>query len=175
MNPLISAASIIVAGLAIGLASIGPGVGQGTVAGQAIESIARQPEAEGKIQALALLFVNPFVYYSKYENFWEAAKAYRKSDFKESLARLRSQSNKDITDYAEKVIKKRINKSSGFRLYQVDKSRYDVTDQIKKWYTQLRISLLHMWGMQLSVSAEYEQPDEVMVVLPPLVDKQQVL
>nr|AIG89848.1 hypothetical protein [Capsicum annuum] len=79
MNPLISAASLIAAGLAVGLASIGPGVGQGTAAGQAVEGIARQPEAEGKIRgtlllslafmealtiyglvvALALLFANP--------------------------------------------------------------------------------------------------------------------
>ncbi|QCD78850.1 F-type H+-transporting ATPase subunit c [Vigna unguiculata] len=64
-----------------GLASIGPGVGQGTAARQAVEGIARQPEAEGKIRgtlllslafmealtiyglvvALALLFANPFV------------------------------------------------------------------------------------------------------------------
>jgi ATP synthase F0 subunit c len=36
--------------LAVGLASIGPGVGQGTAAGQAVEGIARQPEAEGKIR-----------------------------------------------------------------------------------------------------------------------------
>uniref|UniRef100_M8C248 ATP synthase subunit c, chloroplastic n=1 Tax=Aegilops tauschii TaxID=37682 RepID=M8C248_AEGTA len=47
MNPLIAAASVIAAGLAVGLASIGPGVGQGTAAGQAVEGIARQPEAEG--------------------------------------------------------------------------------------------------------------------------------
>uniref|UniRef100_A0A0E0RG28 V-ATPase proteolipid subunit C-like domain-containing protein n=1 Tax=Oryza rufipogon TaxID=4529 RepID=A0A0E0RG28_ORYRU len=40
MNPLIAA------GLAIGPASIGPGVGQGTAAGQDVEGIARQPEAE---------------------------------------------------------------------------------------------------------------------------------
>ncbi|GJW35295.1 ATP synthase CF0 subunit III [Tanacetum coccineum] len=52
MNPLISAASVIAAGLAVGLASIGPGVGQGTAAGQAVEGIARQPEAEGKIRGL---------------------------------------------------------------------------------------------------------------------------
>ncbi|XP_047267065.1 30S ribosomal protein S2, chloroplastic-like [Capsicum annuum] len=32
------------------LTSIGPGVGKGTAAGQAIEGIARQPEAEGKIR-----------------------------------------------------------------------------------------------------------------------------
>ena len=81
MNPIISAASVIAAGLAVGRASIGPGVGQGTAAGQAVEGIARQPEAEGKIRgtlllslafmealtiyglvvALALLFANPFV------------------------------------------------------------------------------------------------------------------
>ncbi|KAI3663608.1 hypothetical protein L6452_45620 [Arctium lappa] len=52
MNPLISAASVLAAGLAVGLASIGPGVGQGTAAGQAVEGIARQPEAEGKIRAI---------------------------------------------------------------------------------------------------------------------------
>ncbi|KAF3624030.1 hypothetical protein FXO37_31574 [Capsicum annuum] len=50
MNPLISAASIIAAGLAIGLTSIGPGFGQGTAAGQAVEGIARQPEAEEKYE-----------------------------------------------------------------------------------------------------------------------------
>jgi ATP synthase F0 subunit c len=81
MNPIISAASVIAAGLAVGLASIGPGVGQGTAAGQAVEGIARQPEAESQIRgtlllslafmealtiyglvvALALLFANPFV------------------------------------------------------------------------------------------------------------------
>jgi F0F1-type ATP synthase membrane subunit c/vacuolar-type H+-ATPase subunit K len=49
MNPLIADASVIAVGLAVGLASIGHGVGQGTVAGQAVKGIARQPEAEGKI------------------------------------------------------------------------------------------------------------------------------
>ncbi|CAN6472615.1 unnamed protein product [Victoria cruziana] len=81
MNPLISVASVIAAGLAIGLASIEPSFGQGTAVGQAVEGIARQPEAEGKIRgtlllsltfmealtiyelvvALALLFANPFM------------------------------------------------------------------------------------------------------------------
>jgi F-type H+-transporting ATPase subunit c len=80
MDPIISAASVIAAGLSIGLAAIGPGIGQGTAAGQAVEGIARQPEAENKIRgtlllslafmealtiyglvvALALLFANPF-------------------------------------------------------------------------------------------------------------------
>nr|YP_009867413.1 ATP synthase CF0 subunit III [Campylium stellatum]QKG04658.1 ATP synthase CF0 subunit III [Campylium stellatum] len=55
MNPLISAASVIAAGSAVGLASIGPGIGQGTAAGQAVEGIARQPEAEGKIRGTLLL------------------------------------------------------------------------------------------------------------------------
>nr|YP_010555816.1 ATP synthase CF0 C subunit [Phacellanthus tubiflorus]UYR95047.1 ATP synthase CF0 C subunit [Phacellanthus tubiflorus] len=82
MNPLISASSVIAAGLAVGLSSIGPGIGQGIAAGQAVEGIARQPEAEGKIRgtlllslafmealtiyglviALALLFANPFFF-----------------------------------------------------------------------------------------------------------------
>ena len=80
MNPIISAASVIGAGLAVGLAAIGPGVGQGSAAAQAVEGIARQPEAEGKIRgtlrlsfafmesltiyglviSLLLLFANPF-------------------------------------------------------------------------------------------------------------------
>nr|QGU93073.1 ATP synthase CF0 subunit III [Selaginella nummulariifolia] len=55
MNPSISAASVVAAGSAVGLASIGPGVGQGTAAGQAVEGIARQPEAEGKIRGTLLL------------------------------------------------------------------------------------------------------------------------
>jgi ATP synthase F0 subunit c len=80
MNPIVSAASVIAAGLSVGLAAIGPGIGQGSAAGQALEGIARQPEAEGKIRgtlllslafmealtiyglvvALSLLFTNPF-------------------------------------------------------------------------------------------------------------------
>jgi F-type H+-transporting ATPase subunit c len=80
MSPIIAGASVLAAGLAVGIASIGPGIGQGTAAGQAVEGIARQPEAEGKIRgtlllsfafmesltiyglvvALCLLFANPF-------------------------------------------------------------------------------------------------------------------
>merc|ERR1711874_537930 len=80
MNPIVASSSVIAAGLAVGLAAIGPGIGQGTAAGYAVEGIARQPEAEGKIRgalllsfafmesltiyglvvALALLFANPF-------------------------------------------------------------------------------------------------------------------
>jgi F-type H+-transporting ATPase subunit c len=43
MDSIIAAASVIAAGLSIGL-SIGPGIGH--AAGQAVEGIARQPEAE---------------------------------------------------------------------------------------------------------------------------------
>ena len=73
--------SVIAAGLAVGLAAIGSGVGQGVASGYALEGIARQPEAEGKIRgtlllslafiesltiyglvvALRLLFRNPFI------------------------------------------------------------------------------------------------------------------
>ena len=51
----IQAASVIAAGLAIGLGAIGPGVGQGTASNAAIGGIAPQPEAEGKIRATLLL------------------------------------------------------------------------------------------------------------------------
>jgi F-type H+-transporting ATPase subunit c len=80
MNPIVAAASVIAAALAIGLAAIGPGIGQGNASGEAVAGIARQPEAEGKIRgtllltlafmesltiyglviALVLLFANPF-------------------------------------------------------------------------------------------------------------------
>ncbi len=80
MDSITSAASVVAAGLAVGLGAIGPGIGQGTAAGGAVEGIARQPEAEGKIRgtlllslafmealtiyglvvALVLLFANPF-------------------------------------------------------------------------------------------------------------------
>ena len=55
MNPLISVASVIAVGLVVGLASIGPGVGQGTDASQVVEGTARQPEAEGKMRGTLLL------------------------------------------------------------------------------------------------------------------------
>ena len=80
MSDLTSAASVLAAALAVGLAAIGPGIGQGTAAGKAVEGIARQPEAEveirgtlllslafmealtiyGLVVALVLLFANPF-------------------------------------------------------------------------------------------------------------------
>lgn len=67
--------------VAIGLAAIRPGIGQGSAAAQAVEGLARQPEAEGRIRgtlllslafmesltiyglvvSLCLLFANPFI------------------------------------------------------------------------------------------------------------------
>lgn len=78
---IIIGASVVAAGLAIGLASVGAGVGDGYVTSKAVESMARQPEAQGMIQrtmfisvglievmpifaaiiALVLVFANPFV------------------------------------------------------------------------------------------------------------------
>jgi F-type H+-transporting ATPase subunit c len=45
---LVSAASALGAGLAIGLGAIGSGIGIGVAASKFIESIARQPESQGK-------------------------------------------------------------------------------------------------------------------------------
>jgi F-type H+-transporting ATPase subunit c len=80
VDSIVSAASVVAAAIAVGVAGLGPGSGQGNAAGQAVEGIARQPEAEGKIRgtlllslafmesltiyglvvALSLLFANPF-------------------------------------------------------------------------------------------------------------------
>jgi len=74
------AASVLAAGLAIGLAAGGCGIGQGSAVAKALEGISRQPETASKIQMLLmiglafieslalyalfvgiiLLFVNPF-------------------------------------------------------------------------------------------------------------------
>ena len=43
------------AGLAIGIAAFGTGIGIGLVAAKGVESVARQPEAKGDIQRLMIL------------------------------------------------------------------------------------------------------------------------
>ena len=43
-------------GLGAGLSVIGAGIGIGRIGGQAVEGMARQPEAAGKIQTAALIF-----------------------------------------------------------------------------------------------------------------------
>ena len=47
--------SLIGAGLGGGLAVIGAGIGIGRIGGQAVEGMARQPEAAGRIQTAALI------------------------------------------------------------------------------------------------------------------------
>jgi F-type H+-transporting ATPase subunit c len=42
-DPFLTGMSALSAGIAVGLAAIGPGLGQGTAAGYAVEGIARQP------------------------------------------------------------------------------------------------------------------------------------
>ena len=48
--------ALIGAGLGAGLAVIGAGIGIGRIGGQAVEGMARQPEAAGTIQTAALIF-----------------------------------------------------------------------------------------------------------------------
>jgi F-type H+-transporting ATPase subunit c len=45
------------AGLAVGLAAIGPGIGEGTLIGQAIEGMSRNPEASDNLRATMILGV----------------------------------------------------------------------------------------------------------------------
>ena len=47
---------LIGAGLAAGLSAIGAGLGVGNIGGRAVEGMARQPEAAGRIQTAALIF-----------------------------------------------------------------------------------------------------------------------
>jgi F-type H+-transporting ATPase subunit c len=77
---IVAAASIIAAGLAIGLGAVGPGIGEGIALGQALTAIAQQPDMAGTITrtlfvgiamvestaiyalvvAMIILFANPF-------------------------------------------------------------------------------------------------------------------
>ena len=43
------------AGMAYGLAAIGPGIGIGYLVGQAVQAMARQPEAAGQVQTTMFL------------------------------------------------------------------------------------------------------------------------
>ena len=56
----------IAAALAVAIATIGPGIGQGLAASKAMEAIARQPEASGDIRTsliLALAFIKALTIY----------------------------------------------------------------------------------------------------------------
>jgi F-type H+-transporting ATPase subunit c len=48
----VEAAKYLAAGLAIGIGAIGSGIGEGIVAGKAMEAIGRNPETSGKITPL---------------------------------------------------------------------------------------------------------------------------
>ena len=50
-----SAAGASGAGLAYGLAAIGPGIGIGYLVGQAVQAMARQPESAGQVQTTMFL------------------------------------------------------------------------------------------------------------------------
>jgi F-type H+-transporting ATPase subunit c len=47
--------AVMGAGIGAGLAAIGAGIGVGRIGGSAMEAIARQPEASGKIQGAMLV------------------------------------------------------------------------------------------------------------------------
>jgi F-type H+-transporting ATPase subunit c len=47
--------AMVGAGLAMGLAAIGPGIGEGFIFGKTIEGIARQPELQGRLQGTMFL------------------------------------------------------------------------------------------------------------------------
>ena len=56
----------LAAGIAVSIAAIGPGIGQGNAAAKAMEAIARQPEAVGDIRTsliLALAFMEALTIY----------------------------------------------------------------------------------------------------------------
>ncbi len=52
---IIRAASLLGAGLCMGLGAIGPGIGEGFVGGKACEGIARQPELQAPITRTMLI------------------------------------------------------------------------------------------------------------------------
>ena len=62
-----SAIIALAAALAVALSTIGPAIGQGITASKAMESIARQPEAAGKINSammLGLVFIETAIIYA---------------------------------------------------------------------------------------------------------------
>jgi F-type H+-transporting ATPase subunit c len=65
---MITSSAIIALAVAIvtGLATIGPGIGQGTAAGKALEGMARQPEMAGELRTtmiIALAFMEALTIY----------------------------------------------------------------------------------------------------------------
>jgi len=54
-HTLIRMASLLGAGLCMGLGAIGPGIGEGVVGGKALEAMARQPQMQGLFLRTMLL------------------------------------------------------------------------------------------------------------------------
>ncbi len=52
---IIKAACAIGAGLCMGIGAIGPGIGEGTAVGKALEGMARQPETAGTLRTNMIL------------------------------------------------------------------------------------------------------------------------
>lgn len=53
----VDSAKLFAAALAIGIGSLGPGLGIGMLGGKAMEAIGRNPEAAGKIQGAMILAI----------------------------------------------------------------------------------------------------------------------
>jgi F-type H+-transporting ATPase subunit c len=51
----VESARLIAAGLAVGLGAIGPAIGEGIIAGKAMEAIGRNPEVQDKIMPLVFV------------------------------------------------------------------------------------------------------------------------
>ena len=54
---VVGSVNVVGAGLAYGLAAIGPGIGIGIVGGKALEAMARQPEMSGRIQTTMFIAI----------------------------------------------------------------------------------------------------------------------
>ena len=54
MNPIVSAASVVASGLSVGLAAIGPGIGQGTAAAQLLKVLLANLKL--KVESVVLYF-----------------------------------------------------------------------------------------------------------------------
>ena len=57
MDPITTVAEVTgsIAPLAFGIATIGPAIGEGLVVGKTVESVARQPELQGRLTGLMFL------------------------------------------------------------------------------------------------------------------------
>lgn len=53
----VEAAKLLGAALAMGLGSLGPGIGLGILASKALEAIGRNPEAQAKVQTTMILAI----------------------------------------------------------------------------------------------------------------------